>query len=337
MSDLIIRADEDKDERDDTARTDEQLKKTINDAIADAMRPAMDAASRCMDAAERCMDRMDRMDARFDSLGGRSDNDDDDDKKEEKDDSSKSDAKKADAKKADTDGEEDEGKGEPEPPSADKKRRDAREVEAPESTTIDARKDEDERERDDGWSRRQGDRERGRDEDDDEREDSRADADMVAMRKQIIDLQTRLGRQEMITPIPMTDEASHSMLEQQARADEVFSQLGERAPPPLVNESLPTYRRRLLRKLSPYSDSLKAIKWEAINDDVALKTLEDKVYADAVFHANNPASVPAGHLLPITERSPTGHMITRYRGDASAWMLPMAGPVTQHVKEFLNT
>lgn len=321
--DLIIRADAEEEEEkkeDAQARSDEALKHTIADAVADAMKPAMDAATRCMDAAEKCMDRMDRMDARMDAMGRK----DNEEEEEERDDGWKrrqGDKKrgKADAAaKTDSDGEEEEAKGEPEPPAADKKRRD--EETAPESTKVDAKRRDEEEEKEE------------------KKEDTaHADADMAALRAQVADLTTRLGRQEMITPIPMTDEAAHAMLEQQAHADEVFSQLGERAPPPLVNETLSTYRRRLLRKLSPYSDSLKDIKWEAINDDVALKELESKVYADAVHHANNPASIPAGILMPLTERTPTGHTITRYRGDSSAWMLPMAGAVTQHVKEFLNT
>jgi hypothetical protein len=307
---LTVRADEAEPE-DKDKKADEALKTMIMDAVADAVKPSMDAAERCMDAAEKVMDRMDRMDARMDALGARPE-------ETETEEDRRRDAEVAEELRA---------KGEPEETAADKqKRRDAERSDrarrdAEEKEAVEAKEREDKARKDAEAKAK-------------EESETHADADMTVLRQQVADLTARLGRQEAITPIPVTDEQGHAMLERQARADEVYGQLGERAPPPLVNESLPTYRRRLLRGLAKYSDSLKETRWDAVNDDVALNALETRVYADAVTHAHNPASVPAGHLVALTERTPTGHTITRYRGDASAWMLPMAGAVTQYVTGF---
>jgi hypothetical protein len=285
----IVRADSDEDdekEREDAARrADEALKTMIADAVAGAVKPAMDAAEKCMDAAEKCMDRMDAMGARMDAM----EEETRDDKR--KDGEIAPEGTKIDAKK---DGEEEmEGKGKPEP-------------------AVDRKKDGEEK----------------------PEEEKHADADVIVLRREMAALQERLARQEAITPIPMTDRDSHALLERQALADAVFTQLGERAPPPQINEALPTYRRRILRGLSKYSDALKDTSWDAINDDRALSHLENQVYADAVKWASSPESVPAGHLIPLTERTSSGHTVTKYRGDSSTWMLPMAGVVTQQVSGF---
>jgi hypothetical protein len=295
---LLVRADGEEDGEEDAARKDEALKTMIADAVKDAMKPAMDATERCMDAAEKVMDRMDRMDARMDAMG--SEETAEDKARKDAEEKEREDKARRDAMSAE------------EKEREDKARKDAEAAEAKEREDK-ARKDAEAKER-----------------------EEHADADLVALRAQVADLHSRLGRQELITPVPLTDADSHALLDRQAMADEVFAQFGERAPPPQVNETLPTYRRRLLRRLDAYSDSLKETPWQTMPDGKALDELETRVYADAVAYAHSPASVPAGHLAPVVERTPAGHTITRYRGDASTWMRPMAGAVTSRVEQFLE-
>ncbi|MEI1392204.1 NUDIX hydrolase, partial [Klebsiella pneumoniae] len=100
---------------------------------------------------------------------------------------------------------------------------------------------------------------------------------------------------------------------------------GQSASAPLHGESPIDYRRRLASKLAPHSAEMKGVKLDAI-DGAAFNLVEDRIYADAQVAARNPASAPAGRLIPIVSRDEAGRQITRFTGDIASWMQHFTAP-----------
>lgn len=175
------------------------------------------------------------------------------------------------------------------------------------------------------------------DEDEEEKkEEAHADADMVDLRKQIADLTRKLGDVQRIVPRPMSEIDVDALTDAQARADDVYSEFGKRAPVPLPNEDLMGYRRRVARDLRVHSPALKTVNLHAVADDTAFGELEKQIYADALASARSPMSVPRGELRSVTRRS-GGHEITEFHGEPSSWMSPMSGHGVSYATEFLTT
>lgn len=106
-------------------------------------------------------------------------------------------------------------------------------------------------------------------------------------------------------PKALSDEDYHKMADAQARADDVFSALGARAPRPLDGEDLLAYRRRLAGGLKTHSAAWKTVDLTAIADAVAFDNIETQIYADATRAAHTPVDLPAGVLREVGRTDPT--------------------------------
>ena len=157
---------------------------------------------------------------------------------------------------------------------------------------------------------------------------ARADAvDREAMRAKIAELEARL-------PKDAADTDYHAVISAQARADEVFSKLGESAPKPLSGETEVLYERRVARLLKEHSPTWKGIDLGAAFADDAtgnagFKVALAHIYDDAEKAAAHPAPLPGGGLRAIHRRSGAGHEIIEYVGDG-AWMDRFSGPIGLH-------
>jgi hypothetical protein len=94
----------------------------------------------------------------------------------------------------------------------------------------------------------------------------------------------------------------------------------EGAPPPLNGETLPEYRRRLLRPYKQHSKDWKDVDLTTIND-AALAVAETKIYADAQQAAEHPTDLPEGVLRKVTRVDQAGRTIHSFVGsdEAAAW------------------
>ena len=186
------------------------------------------------------------------------------------------------------------GDGDPEEVAADKKRKDA-----------DDDKDKDEKK--------------------EKAEDKKADATEIAARGDAtVALTKRIDDLQRMIPKSMTDSEYHAMADAQARADNVFIALGQRAPRPLDGENLAGYRRRLAKDLKPHT-RWKDVPVEAMADENAFKVAEEQIYADAQIAAANPVDLPAGQIRGVTKPDSTGRQITSFYGQPKTWMGAFGG------------
>lgn len=290
--------------RDDAKRDDASegimLKKTVMDAIADAMKPFADAVTSKLDSFGKRMDAYD--DTRKDGAKKDEEKSEDDRKDMKRDDAHRDDMKRDDARRDAKKDADDPEKTEPEKTVADKAKKDAK------------RDDEDE------------DKEK-------EREDARKDArtdDVGDLRKRLDDLSTRI-------PKSMGDADYFAMTDAQARADDVFALFGQRAPRPMDGETPAKYERRCVRALKQHSQTWKGVdeKSAAFADDAAFNVVRDQVYREASIAARSPSNVPEGQLRMVTRRE-GGHEIREFHGSPSTWMNPIAGPTRTFVTK-INT
>jgi hypothetical protein len=232
---------------------------------------------------------------------------DDDEDKEEKDDEfpPDKDEKKKDAKKDDDDEDDkdekkdarkDQGSAPPaaataKPPVADKKK-----DEFPPKKEDDAKKDEFPPKKEEK-------------DDDDAKKDSRADAVMSALRRQIAEQDTALKNQSKIIERinaqlkPRSDDEHAAFADTQAKADSVFMGFGKAAPRPLEGESLLNYRKRLATHLKPYSTVWKSVKFSQLPEE-AFNVAETQVYADATTAAAMPMDLGDGELREVARTDP---------------------------------
>lgn len=303
-------AEEDKakdDAKKDAARDDadagHKLKTTILDAVGEMMKPFADAMKSMKD----------RMDAMDDDRKDAAKKDDESEEKEEKKEDAKKDAKRDDArddakrddwkrddaakKDAKKDDDEDEDKDEPKGAVADKAKKDARK-----------------------------DAKRKDDDDEKERDDARKD-DVGDLKRQIEELRGRI-------PVTVGDADFNAIVDSQARADDVFSLFGERAPRPLTGETSAAYERRCVRMLQKNSPTWKDVDLgTSFKDDVGFGIVRDQVYKEAAVAARSPNIVPEGQLRQVTKRE-GGHEIREFHGSPKVWMDPMAGATKMYLKAF---
>ncbi len=107
----------------------------------------------------------------------------------------------------------------------------------------------------------------------------------------------------------------------QARADSVFSALGERAPANMQGESLTAYRQRLASRLKAHSSAFKDVDINSITDAATLSVLEERIYTDAMSAARNPV-VAGGQLREVESTTKAGHRVTKFFGDSGVWIEP---------------
>jgi 8-oxo-dGTP pyrophosphatase MutT (NUDIX family) len=139
-------------------------------------------------------------------------------------------------------------------------------------------------------------------------------ADLNALRRELAEVRSRL-------PKDRNDQDAAAMAEDQARCDSVALMFGTSAPRPLAGEERAAYRLRMLEPYKKHSANWKDVDLQVVAvDEAALGVVEGQIYAAAKLAARDPASVPVGTLRPVTTRSPTGHIETRFMGSPSTWL-----------------
>jgi 8-oxo-dGTP pyrophosphatase MutT (NUDIX family) len=150
--------------------------------------------------------------------------------------------------------------------------------------------------------------------------EEKAKADAAAMKDELKELRAMIPKQH-------GDPDYHSVVDAQARADEVFCKFGQRAPIPQQGETAGIYERRCVKKLREHSATwAKASVESAFADDASFAIVRDQVYKEATTAALNPANIEAGTLRAVKEVR-DGHTHITYHGDPANWMNRFAGPV----------
>ena len=151
--------------------------------------------------------------------------------------------------------------------------------------------------------------------------DARVDALMAKLDAQSEELE-ELKRK--VAERPTAD--SDAMADAQAKADSVYSSLGERAPAPMLGESVMGYRIRLTRGLQKHASTDARKKADvakmARHDSDLFAELEASIYADATSAARDPNVLGDGEGLRQRVRidSVTGQRMIEWYGNPLAWM-----------------
>lgn len=135
---------------------------------------------------------------------------------------------------------------------------------------------------------------------------------------EIADVAKRVDALEAKTA-PVAEGEASKMADCQARADSVYTAFGEKAPAPMMGESLMAYRKRLVTKVQAHSDRFKGANLMAIADSATMDAIESAIYADALVVAQTPATIPAGVLMESVRTDATGRRINEFKGSPSAW------------------
>ena len=135
---------------------------------------------------------------------------------------------------------------------------------------------------------------------------------------EIADVAKRVDALEAKTA-PVEEGEASKMADCQARADSVYTAFGEKAPAPMMGESLMAYRKRLVTKVQAHSDRFKGANLMAIADSATMDAIESAIYADALVVAQTPATIPAGVLMESVRTDATGRRINEFKGSPSAW------------------
>jgi hypothetical protein len=154
---------------------------------------------------------------------------------------------------------------------------------------------------------------------------AKAKADADDIRKRIDEVAA------MVKPVPDDDHAK--LADAWTRADEVFASLGKQTPRAIPGETAAQYTRRVTRVLQPWSQTWKDADCssQAFADDAAFGIVSGQVHSEALKHASDPATAPAGGLRTIT-KTVNGHIHNTFVGDPNSWMAQFAGPVKQKAK-----
>lgn len=130
--------------------------------------------------------------------------------------------------------------------------------------------------------------------------------------------------------MPSRDEMD-ALADAQARADSVYSALGDRASAPIHGERPIAYRKRLAAKIQHHSAQFGKAALDVL-DDATFQAVESAIYADAMAAALSPATAPKTGLRAVTKRSETGHVTTEYVGDVAHFIGKYRPPVNQRVR-----
>ena len=132
-------------------------------------------------------------------------------------------------------------------------------------------------------------------------------------------LYNRLSRQ-------LTTEERNEVAAARTRADSVYAMHGRQTPETLPGESPRGYRARLADGLKDFCQPLRRTNLDSLPDS-ALALAESRIYQDALDAARRPGTMPAGTLRARTYKDEaTGHNITEYYGDPTAWLTPFMAP-----------
>lgn len=128
----------------------------------------------------------------------------------------------------------------------------------------------------------------------------------------------RIAAVEKAMPKQLTDAERHDFSKAQARADEVFSAFGKKAPYPLNGEDLLPYRRRMANDLKAHSRAWKDVDVLAINDAATFQIAEDTIFREAAQAALRPTDLRHGELRELVRQdSTTGIRTVEFVGNQS--------------------
>jgi|SRR5581483_9721269 len=155
---------------------------------------------------------------------------------------------------------------------------------------------------------------------------AKADA---ALKADLDGTKKRLEEITAMIPKAVGDAVHFTMIECQARADEVFREFGERAPIPQNGETPMIYERRCVRALRKHSPTWAKVTDDAFGtafaDDASFGVVRDQVYEQAIKTARDPSTVPVGQLREVVKRGDGGHTVREFHGSPRAWMDQFAG------------
>jgi len=107
------------------------------------------------------------------------------------------------------------------------------------------------------------------------------------------------------------------------------------APPPLQNERLGQYDRRLTYEVQKYAPNYKEFDlYEAKGD--AYKLLKKQIYEDAMREARAPTNIPEGELREVTRFDQSGRPYSLFFGKCSAWMNQFKPDTVKRVAKIRN-
>jgi 8-oxo-dGTP pyrophosphatase MutT (NUDIX family) len=125
---------------------------------------------------------------------------------------------------------------------------------------------------------------------------AKADADAATIAdvlKEVADLRTRI-------PKDVTDADHAALTDAQSRADGVFNELGQRAPRPMLGETVGEYEHRVGGILKVHSKQWKDIDLSKIGDSATFKIALGTIYADAQEAGRHPTDLQPGELRQVT-------------------------------------
>jgi hypothetical protein len=122
---------------------------------------------------------------------------------------------------------------------------------------------------------------------------------------------------------PLPEERFYA--EEQAKAHAVLTPFNRHAPPPLQNEQLDQYERRLTYEVQKYAPNFKDLNLYDAKGD-AFKRLKQQVYEDAHQEGRHPTQIPDGELRQVTHYDASGRPFYEYHGSPRAWIDMFAGP-----------
>jgi len=155
--------------------------------------------------------------------------------------------------------------------------------------------------------------------------DIQVSTDIQRMQRQLDALQRQVGP---------PDGDPREFRQAQARADSVYQQYGDSAPPPLAGEQLHAYRVRLVSPYLKHSAKLKNANLAKIHDTNALDVIEQQIYLDAAREAVHPTGgFRPGELRAIVTMDAANRPVTRYVGDQNACWSQFNPPI-RHVRRF---
>ncbi len=224
----------------------------------------------------------------------------------------------------------------PEMPITDKKDGERRDGEEP----TEAEREAEERERRDAAAKRDAakrdaakrDAEDAEAEEARRREEERTKKDAVDLAALQAEVKALRARTSGLETMPSRDDLD-ALAAAQARADSVYSALGEKVLPPLHGEKPIAYRRRVAAKIQHHSQQFAKAALDML-DPATFEAVENSIYADAMTAAMSPASAPAGGLRPVVRNDGMGHIITEYVGDNAHFLSRFRPPVSQRARDW---
>lgn len=160
------------------------------------------------------------------------------------------------------------------------------------------------------------------DEDEEKMDNSKKDARIDSLETRLAGQDRELAALRSKVAERPADE-NERLVAAQARADAVYSELGDRAPPWMMGESVIAYRIRLARTIQKYAKDWKSTDLASMarHDAESFGNVESQIYDAAKAAARDPSAIPDGGLVQrVRTDSVTGQRIIEWYGDPHVWM-----------------